>query len=186
MNDEYYQMYLDELKEIRPCTDQEREVLPAKAAGGDEQARERLIEGHLIFALAVAKDFRDRGVLMSDLVQEANLALTLAVEEYREGDFLAQTREKILAFLQAAVAEQTREEKIGEEMLERVNRLQEVSGKMAEELGREATVEELARRMELPVGEIRDIMKMAVDALSVTGEFRDTPVESLGKEGFDE
>lgn len=186
MNEEYYQMYLDELKAIRPCTDQEREELLVKAASGDGAARERLIEGHLIFALAAAKDFRDKGVPMSDLVQEANLGLTLAVDAYREGDFLAQAREQILSLLKASLEEQGMEKKIEEEMLERVNRLQEVSGKMAQELGREATVEELAQRMQMPPGEIKDIMKMAVDALSVTGEFGQTPVESLGKEGFDE
>ena len=186
MNEEYYQMYLDELKEIRPCTDQEREELLRKAVKGDGAARKRLIEGHLIFALASAKDFRDKGLPMSDLVQEANLGLTLAVEEYREGDFLAQARERIMALLKAALDDQSMEKKVEETMLERVNRLQEISGKMAEELGREATVEELAQRMQMPTWEIKDIMKMAVDALSVTGEFGQTPVESLGKEGFDE
>lgn len=186
MNEEYYQMYLDELKEIRPCTDDERQALLLQAAAGGRGARERLIEGHLIFALAVAKDFRDKGVPMSDLVQEANLGLTLAAEAYREGDFLAQAKAQILALLEAALEEQSREKKIEETMLERINRLQEVSAAMAEELGREAKVEELAERMQLPTAEIREIMKIAVDALSVTGEFQQAPSESLGKDGFDE
>lgn len=79
MNDKFYQDYLEELKEIRPCTDKEREMLLGRLAAGDKKAGERLIEGHLIFALAIAKDFKDQGVLAGDLVQEANLALTLAV-----------------------------------------------------------------------------------------------------------
>lgn len=185
MNEEYYQMYLEELKAIRPCTGQEREELLAKAAAGDDAARERLIEGHLILALAVAKDFRDKGVPLSDLIQEANLGLTLAVHAYREGDFLAQARKQILALLQASLEEHGAEKKIEEEMLKRVNRLQEVSQKMAGELGREATLEELARRMQLPAEEIRATMKMAVDALSVTGEFGQTPAESLDRDSFD-
>lgn len=169
MNEEYYQMYLDELKEIKPCTDKERETLLEKAALGDEAAKARLIEGHLIYALAVAKDYRDQGLDMSDLVQEAGLALTMAVSEYQGGNFLEIAGQKMKAVLQAALKEQKTEHEIGEAMAARVNVLQEVSAKMAEELGREATVEELAQRMQTTSEEIKDIMKLAVDALSVDG-----------------
>ena len=72
--------------------------------------------------------------------------------------------------LLAAVEEQSREEKTAEKMVDRVNTLKDLSRDMAEELGREATVEELARRMELTADEIRDIMKMTLDAMSVMGE----------------
>lgn len=186
MQDEYYQMYLDELREIRPCDDNERELLLPAAATGNEAARARLIEGHLIFALAIAKDYRDKGLPMSDLVQEANLALTIAAAEYREGDFLAAAKERIVTCLQAALEEQKAEEKVEETMLARVNVLQEVSRTMAEELGREATVEELADRMRMTSEEIRDIMKLAVDALSVTGDYAQTPAESLEQGGAQE
>ncbi|MCI8951418.1 MAG: RNA polymerase subunit sigma-70 [Lachnospiraceae bacterium] len=166
----YYQMYLEELKEIRPCTDKEREELQNQVLSGNERARKRLIEGHLIFALAAAKDYRDKGLPMSDLVQEANLALTMAASWYKGGDFLSFAREKILSFLQNALKEQQQENEIGEVIAARVNVLQEVSGKMAEELGREATVEELAERMQMTSEEIKDIMKLAADALSALGE----------------
>lgn len=169
MNEEYYQMYLDELKEIKPCTDKERETLLEKAALGDEAAKARLIEGHLIYALAVAKDYRDQGLDMSDLVQEAGLALTMAVSEYQGGNFLEIAGQKMKAVLQAALKEQKTEHEIGEAMAARVNVLQEISAKMAEELGREATVEELAQRMQTTSEEIKDIMKLAVDALSADG-----------------
>lgn len=175
MNEMYYQMYLDELKGIKPCDDAERERLVSViAAGSDEdnagEARKRLIEGHLILALALAKDFRDKGIPASDLVQEANLALTMAVSEYREGDFLLFVRGRILEAVQELLSEQQMEQKVEEQMLARVNVLQDVSTKMAEELGREATVEELAQRMQMSTDEIREIMKMAVDALNVVGE----------------
>lgn len=186
MNDEYYQMYLDELREIKPCDDKERESLLPSAAAGHEAARARLIEGHLIFALAIAKDYRDKGLPMSDLVQEANLALTVAVSEYGGGDFLAAAKERITACLQAALKEQQAENKVEETMLARVNVLQEVSKTMADELGREATVEELAERMRMTSEEIKDIMKLAVDALSVTGDYVQTPAESLEQGGAEE
>ena len=167
MNDKFYQDYLEELKEIRPCTDKEREMLFGRLAAGDKKAGERLIEGHLIFALAIAKDFKDQGVLAGDLVQEANLALTMAVSAYQGGDLLAQAKEQIVSRLDAALKEQKAEKELGEEMAARVNVLQEVSRVLAEELGREATVEELAAKMQMPPGDIKEIMKLAVDALSV-------------------
>ena len=157
MNDKFYQDYLEELKEIRPCTDKEREMLFGRLAAGDKKAGERLIEGHLIFALAIAKDFKDQGVLAGDLVQEANLALTMAVWEYREGDFLAQAKDRILAHIQAVIREQKQERETGEAL----------AARMAGELGREATVEELAERMQTTSEEIKGMMKLAVDALRV-------------------
>ncbi len=109
---------------------------------------------------------------MSDLVQEANLALTMAVSGYAGGDFLAAAKEQITAALEAALREQKAERELGEDMAARVNVLQEVSRVMAEELGREATVEELAARMQMTAEDIKKIMKLAVDALSVDGRAR--------------
>ena len=67
----------------------------------------------------------------------------------------------------AAVESQSLERRTAEKMVDRVNRLKDISAEMAEELGREATVEELARRMELTGDEIRDVMKVTLDAMSV-------------------
>lgn len=171
MEDGYYHLYLEGLKEIPPCTDEERRSLLERLTAGDLSVKDRLIEGHLLLALAVAKDYRDKGLPMSDLVQEANLALTMAVSGYQGGDLLAQAKEKIVSFLDAALKEQKAEKELGEEMAARVNVLQEVSRVLAEELGREATVEELAAKMQMPPGDIKEIMKLAVDALSVDGRY---------------
>ncbi len=172
MEDGYYHLYLEELKTIPPCTNEERRSLLDRLTIGELAARDRLIEGHLILALAVAKDYRDKGLPMSDLVQEANLALTMAVSGYAGGDFLAAAKEQITAALEAALREQKAERELGEDMAARVNVLQEVSRVMAEELGREATVEELAARMQMTAEDIKKIMKLAVDALSVDGRAR--------------
>ena len=94
----------------------------------------------------------------------------IEASNYQGGDFLGFARENILSSLQKAIQEQQEEKKIGETMAARVNVLQEISSKLAEELGREATVEELAMGMGMTSEEIKDIMKLAVDALSVTGE----------------
>ena len=98
------------------------------------------------------------------------MALLLLVSAYEGGNFRAQAEERIREALETALDIQDTEQKIEEEMLARVNVLKDISAQMAEELGREATVEELAARMKMTVEEIKDIMKLTLDAMSVSGE----------------
>lgn len=165
--EDFYQMYLDDLEEIVPCTEAERKVLLAKASQGDEGAKKRLVEGHLKLAMELASDYMDGALSPGDVIQEANMALLTAVSEYEGGDFLRMIRECIRRSLEEALEDQRREQTAGEEAAARANVLQEVSRVMAEELGREATVEELAERMKMTSDEIRDIMKMTIDAVSI-------------------
>ena len=169
MHDDFYQMYLEEMKAITPCTQEENTQLLNDAAAGDEGARKRLIEGNLEAALTCAKAYDGKRVLLTDLVAEANMALTMAVTEFLtnpgDGDFEG--------FLTARVEEEESAEQTGEELAARVNVLQTVSQALARELGREATVEELADKMKMTVDEVKDIMKMAMDAMSMNAENAD-------------
>ena len=85
-----FQIYLVEVKQIPVCTPEEEALLPARAKQGDQEARKRLLEGMLYYALELAGSSRNRGIPAADLVQEANMGLLLALEEYEEGDFRAQ------------------------------------------------------------------------------------------------
>ncbi|MFR5602370.1 MAG: sigma-70 domain-containing protein [Lachnospiraceae bacterium] len=170
MQDEVFEMYLEELNAIKPCDAEEVQALCNALAQGKEDAKARLIEGCLFFALKCAREFEDRGLPMGDLIQEANMALTLAVDDYEAGDFFAYLETAMKQALTLALEEQSQEQKAEEEVLARVNVLKDISQMMAEELGREATVEELAERMRMTVEEIRDIMKLTLDAMSVMGE----------------
>ena len=165
--EDFYQKYLDDLQEIVLCTEPEREILLSKAARGDESAKKRLVEGHLKMVLELAADYMDGALSPGDVIQEANMALLAAVDGYREGDFLQSMKERIRNSLEKALEDQRREQTAGEEAAARANVLQEVSRVMAEELEREATVEELAERMKMTPEEIRDIMKMTMDAVAV-------------------
>ena len=147
MHDDVYQLYLDEIAAIRPMDTEEESLLLEKLKSGDTTVRTRLMEGYLPFIAETAKAYADQGLPMGDLVQEANMALIMAADQYREGDFKSQVKA---------------------EMLARVNVLKEVSKRMAEELGREATVAELAEKMKMTEDEIRDIMKLTLDAMSVS------------------
>ena len=98
------------------------------------------------------------------------MALIMAVDQYQDGDFKSQVKALAEEMIKAALEEQGLETKVEEEMLARVNVLKEVSKRMAEELGREASVTELAEKMKMTEDEIKDIMKLTLDAMSVSPE----------------
>lgn len=169
MENTFYQMYLKELQQITPCTEEEQELLLRRLLSGDLTVCQRLIEGNLFRVLKAAEEFPDCGVLLSDLVQEGNMALTLAVGDYSDGncgDFETYIESEIRRGMQAAVEEQGRSDQTAKRVLDRVELLNAVSESMAKELGREATVAELAERMQMTEDEVKDIMKMALDALA--------------------
>lgn len=164
-----FQMYIEELEQVAPCTKEEEEALLAKLAAGKKEAAGRLVEGKLKDALRIAAEYREKGLPMNDLVQEASMALLLAANEYTGGDFHVLMERRIRQAVEEALRLQDTETKIEEEMTARVNVLKDISASMAGELGREATVEELAERMKMTVDEVKDIMKLTLDAMSVVG-----------------
>ena len=172
MHDDVYQMYLEEIKRIPPCTAKEEEMLLGLVKSGDKAARERLLEGMLHYVVKLAGGFRNQGLPAGDLVQEANMALLLALDQYENGNFREQVKDLVEENLNAAIEMQKKEKQTEEEMVARVNVLKDISGMMAEELGREATVEELAAKMKMTVEDIKDIMKVTLDAMSVSPEVR--------------
>ncbi|MBS6646459.1 MAG: RNA polymerase subunit sigma-70 [Clostridiaceae bacterium] len=167
MEHDFYQMYLEELEQIVPCTKQEEILLLEQLGQGREDAKARLIEGNLKQALEYAREYENKGLSMGDLVQEANMALTLAAGSFTDGDFQDYLETEIRKAVEAAIEEQLAENRTEEEIAARVNVLQKVSQIMAKELGREATVEELAGRMKMTEDEIKEIMKITLDAVNV-------------------
>lgn len=177
MHDDFYQMYLEEMGDIVPCTEVETRQLLKAVKEGREDAKKRLVEGNLQTALSFAKEFEGKGVLLTDLVQEANIALIMAVDQYNgaedKAEFDGFAGDMIKEALLTAVEEEKSAEQTGEELAARVNVLQQISQGLAKELGREATVEELAHKMKMTVDEIQGIMKMAMDAVSLNAENMD-------------
>ena len=171
MAENFYEMYLEEMGSITPLTEQEKKVLLNETARGDAGARSRLVEGSLKHVLNLVSGYEGRELPMSDIVQEANTALMLAAIEYDESeawDGLVERR--VREAVELALEEQKAEAEMEETMAARVNVLQTVSQMMAKELGREATLQELAAKMKMTEDEIKDIMKLALDALTVNGE----------------
>ena len=153
----FYDIYLEELKNLPQGTPEEEAALLKKLTEGDKTAASRLTELKLAKAVQIAEEYHDRGLPAGDLVQEANMALFLFASEYENGDFAAQMEKKVRAAIEDALPA-------------RVNDLKDISASMARELGREATLAELAERMKMSEDEIRDIMKLTMDAMKVSGQ----------------
>ena len=156
--EDIYRVYMEEIAAIPPCSEAENEKLLGEIRNGNKAARERLIEGNLKNALFFVQDYINKGVPMADLIQEASLELMMLADEGFEGSFEKLLESRIRVRMEEIINDQKKEADIEEEMLARVNVLQEVSKSMAEELGREAKLSELAER----------IMKVTMDALSMS------------------
>ena len=157
--EDIYQVYMEELAVIPPCTEEENRELLKRVKAGDREAKNRLVEGNLKKALFFIQDY---------LIQEASMELMeLADEGFQEG-FEKLLESRIHVRMEEVIREQKAEMDLEEEMLARVNVLQEVSKRMAEELGREASLKELAERMKMTEEDVREIMKMTMDALKLS------------------
>ena len=166
--EDIYRVYMEEIAAIPPCSEAENEKLLGEIRNGNKAARERLIEGNLKNALFFVQDYINKGVPMADLIQEASLELMMLADEGFEGSFEKRLESRIRVRMEEIINDQKKEADIEEEMLARVNVLQEVSKSMAEELGREAKLSELAERMKMTEDEVREIMKVTMDALSMS------------------
>ena len=166
--EDIYRVYMEEIAAIPPCSEEENEKLLGEIRSGNKAARERLIEGNLKNALFFVQDYINKGVPMADLIQEASMELMMLADEGFEGSFEKLLESRIRVRMEEIINDQMKETDIEEEMLARVNGLQEVSKSMAEELGREAKLSELAERMKMTEDEVREIMKVTMDALSMS------------------
>lgn len=167
IHEDIFGMYMRDLEAIEPCTKEENEALLLRVRGGDAAARTRLIEGNLRNALLHIRDYLGRGVPAPDLIQEASIELMMLADGDFEESFEELLESRIRVRMDEVVREQEAAGNVAKEVLERINRLQEVSARMAEELGREAKPAELAERMQVPEDEIRELMKTALNALNM-------------------
>ena len=160
-------LYLEELKQIPALEAEEEEALLEKLRAGDARARKRLTEGYLGTALAEIQPFVG-SMEAGELIGVANLALTAALcdEKILESTVLRDTiKQKVHTALEEAVRE-NRQSNTGEQTLaDRMNALTELSSELAAELGREASPEELASRLDIPLDEVQRLLAMSMQAL---------------------
>ena len=163
-------LYLQESAGAAVLDPEEIRELLALMSDGQEEARNRLVEGRLFLASELAGEYRNRGLPYSDLIQESNLGLLLAVSAYRpeeNGDFDSYLEKEIRLRIEEALQDYNDSGRSSAKMAGQINRLNEISGAFAREKGREARVDELAERMGIPEEEVRILMKASLDAVNL-------------------
>ncbi|HEY4498136.1 MAG TPA: sigma-70 family RNA polymerase sigma factor [Candidatus Paceibacterota bacterium] len=165
------QMYLKEIGKTALLTSDEEKYLARRIAKEDEQARQRLIKANLRLVVSIAKRYVHRGPLsISDLIQEGNIGLFRAVEKFdpeRGFKFSTYATWWIRQAITRALADQSRTIRIPVHMVETISKFTQAKRKLAQELGREPLIEEIAEEMNLAIDKVRHVQKISQEVVSL-------------------
>ncbi len=180
------QRKLQEVKRENLLTISQIKKINRKMSIGEAKARrakKEMVEANLRLVISIAKKYTNRGLQFLDLIQEGNIGLMKAVDkfEYRRGyKFSTYATWWIRQAITRSIADQARTIRIPVHMIETINKLNRVSRQMVQEMGREATPEELAARMEMPEDKVRKVMKIAKEPISMETPIGDDEDSHLG------
>ena len=168
--DDPVRLYLKEIGKV-PLLNNERErILAERMMEGDESAKTELVEANLRLVVSIAKRYVGRGMYFLDLIQEGNLGLMKAVDKYdftKGFKFSTYATWWIRQAITRAIADQARTIRIPVHMVETIHKVSRYSRQMLQELGREATADEIGEKMGMSAEKVREIMKIAQDPVSL-------------------
>ena len=168
--DDPVRMYLKEIGKV-PLLSAEKEMeLAIRMTEGDEMAKQQLVEANLRLVVSIAKRSVGKGMSFLDLIQEGNLGLMKAVEkfDYRRGYKLSTYATWwIRQSIARAIADQARTIRIPVHMVETIHKVARIQRQLVQELGREPTADEVAKQMKMSPEKVREIMKIALDPVSL-------------------
>ena len=168
--DDPVRLYLKEIGKVPLLTNEREKELAERMMAGDESAKTELVEANLRLVVSIAKRYVGRGMYFLDLIQEGNLGLMKAVEkfDYTKGyKFSTYATWWIRQAITRAIADQARTIRIPVHMVETIHKVSRYSRQMLQELGREATAEEIGEKMDMSADKVREIMKIAQDPVSL-------------------
>ena len=163
-------MYLKEIGRINLLTSDEEFEYAKRAEEGDEEAKRMLAESNLRLVVSIAKRYVGRGMLFLDLIQEGNIRLMKAVDKFdptKGYKFSTYATWWIRQAITRAIADQARTIRVPVHMVETINKLARVQRQLTQELNREPTDEEIAKKLGISIDKVREVYKISQDPVSL-------------------
>jgi RNA polymerase primary sigma factor len=176
-------LYLRSIGRVQLLTAEQEVTLARRIERGDMQAKQRMIEANLRLVVSIAKSYLGRGLTFLDLIQEGSMGLIRAVEkfDYRRGyKFSTYATWWIRQAVTRAIADKGRTIRIPVHMVEKLNKVVHVERQLVQQLGREPTSEEIAAELETNVREVRDVLRMAQQPVSLEKPIGEEEESELG------
>ena len=183
--DDPVRMYLKEIGQVKLLSAEEEVELAKRVSEGDQEAKNKLTEANLRLVVSIAKKYSGRGLHILDLIQEGNTGLIRAVDKFdwtKGNKFSTYATWWIRQAITRAIADQARTIRVPVHMVEVINKATRCNRKLVQELGREPTMEEIAKELNLPVEKIIEANRTAADTLSLdtpVGDEEDTTIGSF-------
>jgi RNA polymerase primary sigma factor len=176
-------LYLRSIGRVALLTAEQEVTLAKRIERGDMVAKQRMIEANLRLVVSIAKSYLGRGLTFLDLIQEGSMGLIRAVEkfDYRRGyKFSTYATWWIRQAVTRAIADKGRTIRIPVHMVEKLNKVVHVERQLVQQLGREPTSEEIAAELETNVREVRDVLRMAQQPVSLEKPIGEEEESELG------
>ena len=176
-------MYLKEIGRINLLTSDEEFEYAQRAVEGDEEAKRMLAESNLRLVVSIAKRYVGRGMLFLDLIQEGNIGLMKAVDKFdptKGYKFSTYATWWIRQAITRAIADQARTIRVPVHMVETINKLARVQRQLTQELNREPTDEEIAKKLGITVEKVREVYKISQDPVSLETPIGEEDESHLG------